>query len=340
MARLLDVLIALAPVVAFLAALALMDTFRLVPSRTIAVAGAYGAATAILALWLHQWLRVAQGVPAAVITRYVAPFTEETMKAVLVAVLVASSRIVFPVEAAVLGFAIGTGFALIENLVYLHAMPEAPLIVWIVRGFGTAVLQGATTAIFAMIAKAAADKYPARMPLVMAPGLIGVMLIHSAFNHRLLPPLAQALLVLIVLPLVMLWVFAKSEAATREWIGAGMDLDFVLLDLMTSGHFEATRFGRYLAELRARMPGAVVADMFCLLRIELELSVQAKALLMARDAGVEVPVDADLGAALAEREALQRSIGKAGRLAIEPLRVTSGRDLWNQRLLQNRAAGR
>jgi hypothetical protein len=106
---------------------------------------------------------------------------------------------------------------------------------------------------------------------------------------------------------------------------------------MTSQHFEATRFGRYLAELRARMPGAVVADMFCLLHIELELSVQAKALLMARDAGVEVPIDEDLAAALAERDALQRSIGKTGLLAIDPLRVTTGRDLWHQRLLQNRA---
>ena len=37
--------------------------------------------------------------------------------------------------------------------------------------------------------------------------------------------------------------------------------------------------------------------MFCLLRLELELSVQAKAMLMAREAGLEVPVDDDLPAA-------------------------------------------
>jgi hypothetical protein len=167
---------------------------------------------------------------------------------------------------------------------------------------------------------------------------LAVSLVHSAFNHRVLPPVAQALVVLIVLPLVVLWVFQRSEAATREWIGAGMDLDLVLIDLMTSEHFEATRFGRYLTALRARMPGPVVADMFCLLRIELELSVQAKALLMARDAGMELPIDADLAAALAEREALMRSIGRTGLLALEPLRVTSGRDLWHQRLLHNRGA--
>jgi RsiW-degrading membrane proteinase PrsW (M82 family) len=331
------VLVALTPVVVFLVALVVMDTFRLVSPRAIAGTAVYGAASAIAGLWLHSWLRDAYGIAPAVISRYVAPFTEEAAKAALMGALIAAGRIVFPVEAAVLGFAIGTGFALIENATYLRAMPDAALLVWMVRGFGTAMLQGATTAIFAMAAKALGDKYPRRWLAAMIGMWLAVAAIHSAFNHRWLPPVAQALIVLIVLPLVVLWVFARSEAATREWIGAGLDLDLVLIELMTSQHFEATRFGRYLAELRARMPGSVVADMWCLLRIELELSVQAKALLMARDAGVEVPIDNDLAAALAEREVLKRSIGKAGLLAIEPLRVTTGRDLWHQRLLQNRA---
>jgi protease PrsW len=334
------VLVALAPVIVFLIALVVMDTFRLVPPRAIALTAAYGAASALAALWLNTWLREAHGFAPSLISRYIAPFTEEAAKAAPLAVLIAAGRIVFPVEAAVLGFAVGTGFALIENATYLRAMPDAALLVWVVRGFGTAMLQGATTAIFAMAAKALGDKYPSRWPAAMVGAWLAVAAIHSAFNHRFLPPVAQALIVLIVLPLVVLWVFARSEAATREWVGAGLDLDLVLIELMTSQHFEATRFGRYLAELRARLPGPVVADMWCLLRIELELSVQAKALLMARDAGVDVPLDADLAAALAEREALKRSIGKAGLLAIEPLRVTGGRDLWHRRLLQNRAAAR
>jgi RsiW-degrading membrane proteinase PrsW (M82 family) len=330
------VLIALAPVVAFLALLSLMDTFRLVTRSSIARATVFGAAAAIVALWLHEWLRDAHAVTALAISRYIAPVTEEAAKASLIAFLIAGGRIVFAVEAAVLGFAVGTGFALIENLMYLHAMPDAPLIVWLVRGFGTAMLQGATTSIFAMIAKALADRYPDRMAMAMLPAWPTTVVIHSAFNHRLLPAVAQALVVLIVLPVVVLWVFSRSEKATREWVGAGMDLDLVLLDLMTSEHFETTRFGRYLSDLRARMPGPIVADMFCLLRLEIELSVQAKALLMARDADVHIPIDDDLHAMLAERDALRRSIGKTGLLALKPLQVTTERDSWHRRLLQQR----
>ena len=52
------------------------------------------------------------------------------------------------------------------------------------------------------------------------------------------------------------------------------------------------------------------------------------------EAGVDVPADDDLPAALDERDALKRSIGKMGLLALEPLQVTSDRDRWHRRLLR------
>ena len=53
-------------------------------------------------------------------------------------------------DAAIYGFAVGTGFALVENVYYLLSLPGAPAALWIVRGFGTAVMHGGTTAILAM----------------------------------------------------------------------------------------------------------------------------------------------------------------------------------------------
>ena len=123
-------------------------------------------------------------------------------------------------------------------------------------------------------------------------------------------------------------VFDRSEKATREWVGAGLDLDLELLDLVLSEHFQATRLGNYLRELRSRFEGPVVADMFCLLRLELELSVQAKARIMARNAGLEMPVDDDLHESLAEREfpaALDRSDGT-------PRAETAAGDFGSRRL--------
>jgi hypothetical protein len=200
------------------------------------------------------------------------------------------------------------------------------------------MLQGAATAIFAILAKTYADQHRDRLAFAFLPGLAAAMAIHSVYNHRFLPPVAQTLLLLVVLPLLVLWVYARSERSTRDWIGAGLDLDMELLSLVTSETFTVTQFGRYLQELRARMPGPVVADMFCLLRVELELSVQAKAMLLARQNGLEVPVDDDLAASLEERRYLQHSIGTVGLLALKPLQVTSYRDTWHRHLLQQRRA--
>jgi hypothetical protein len=131
----------------------------------------------------------------------------------------------------------------------------------------------------------------------------------------------------------MVMVFERSEAATREWVGAGLDLEIELLDLVRSAHFAGTRFGRYLHELRKRFGGLAAADMFCLLRLELELSIEARAMLIAREAGLEIPVTPDLRASLDELAYLRRSIGPTGLLALKPLQVTSGRDRWHRHLL-------
>ncbi len=74
--------------------------------------------------------------------------------------------------------------------------------------------------------------------------------------------------------------------------------------------------------------------MFCLLRLDLELAAQAKGLLMARSAGLALPADEELRAALDERSRLQQAIGRTGLLALEPLQVTSGRDHWHRHLLR------
>lgn len=329
-----NVVLALAPVVVFLAALALMDTFRLVRPATIAGAIAYGGGVAVLSLGFNESLIRSVLVAPTLVRHLIAPVAEESAKAALIGVLIATARIAFLVDAAVEGFAVGAGFALVENVWYLGSLADTSPALWLVRGFGTAILQGATTAIVAIVARTWADRHPSRTAFACLPGLAIAIAIHGAFNANVLPPVAETLVLLIALPVLVIFAFERSEKATREWIGAGLDLDLALHELMHSDGFAFTRFGRYLEELRTRMPGPIVADMFCLLRLDLELSIQAKAMLMAREAGVELPPSPDTTAALDERRFLQESIGVAGLLALQPLQVTSDRDVWHRHLLK------
>jgi hypothetical protein len=106
-----------------------------------------------------------------------------------------------------------------------------------------------------------------------------------------------------------------------------------MLEYIESGHVEDTPVGTYLASLKI-VPGPVLADMLCLLRINLELSLRAKGLLIARAAGVEIPPGEDVRANFEEMKFLERSLGKTGRMALLPLLRTSSRDLWQLHMLE------
>ena len=144
---------------------------------------------------------------------------------------------------------------------------------------------------------------------------------------------------MILLPPIVIAVFDRSERITREWVGDGLDLDIELLQLVKSSHFGNTRLGRYLNELKSRFSGPIVADMFCLLQLDLELSIRARGMLMAREEGLDVPADEALRAQLDERAYLEKSIGRTGLLALRPLQVTSERDDWHQFLLRQSRKG-
>jgi protease PrsW len=334
-----SVVAALLPVLVFLAVLLCMDSFKLVPFRAVVVALCAGAVSALAALALHDWLLPASGLSPKLFSRYVAPVTEETLKAIYVVIVLRQRRLGFLVDAALVGFSVGTGFALVENIDYLRTVHDARLALWLVRGFGPAILHGAMTGLFGMLAKSLSDRHPERGMLVLAPALGVVVVLHSLFNHFPMPPVLATCVLLIALPVVVTIAFERSERATREWVGEGLDLDVELLNLVRSAQFGQTRLGAYLVQLRDRFPGPVVADMFCLLQVELELAIRAKGMLMAREAGLDVSVDQEVKRGLQELRYLRHSIGPTGLLALKPLRVTSERDDWHTYLLEQAGEG-
>ena len=328
-----NLLIAVLPVLLFLVGLLFMDSFKLVRPRTVLLAIGWGVLAAAFCLVLHESALLSP-VSDDALKRLIAPLTEETAKAAFVVWLLARRRLGFAVDAVIAGFAVGTGFALVENVDYLRTLKDAGVWLWIVRGFGTAVLHGTTTCVFALLARAMWERRGDRRARGILIAWLAAAGIHLAFNNLPLPPLLATLVLMLVMPVVVLAVYQRSEAATREWVTTGLDLDIELLQLISSDAFEHTRFGTYLREIRDRVRGPVAADMFCLLRLELELAVQAKATLMARQAGLQIPVDDDLRESLRELHYLETSIGRTGLLALAPLQVTSDRDRWHRHVMQ------
>lgn len=334
MSQLLELLVALAPVLAFLGLLRVLDSFKLVRMGSTLRSVVVGSLVALISWASNLGLGRGLGLQPEILSRYVAPAIEETLKAAYVVWLVRRARVGFQVDAAIHGFAVGAGFAVVENVYYMLNLPPQPVLVWVVRGLGTGIMHGSTTAIVAIVAKGLADRRASQSALWYVPGLAAAFVMHSAFNHFLLPALANAAVLLVGFPLLAYAVFDQSERATREWLGTGFDTDAQLLEQVMSGELRETPVGRYLHGLRTSLPPAVVGDMLSLLQLQLELSMRAKGMLLAREAGLHVAPGPEIQAKLEELRWLERAIGPTGRLALHPVLRTSSRELWQLYVLQ------
>jgi RsiW-degrading membrane proteinase PrsW (M82 family) len=321
------------PVVAFLISLILLDSYKLIRFRSVATAVIFGFGAGIASFAIGTLVLARGGIAPDSYARWVAPPLEESLKLCYVAWLIRGKRIGFMVDAAIYGFAIGAGFAILENVYYLRALATPNVLLWIVRGFGTAVMHGGTTALAGIIALGFIERERARGFAALIPGLALATLIHSLYNYGLLDPVLSALCVVVVLPLVMMLVFYRSERGLKDWLGIGFDSDSQLLEMITTGMIAETRIGRYLLSLKTRFPGEAVADMLCLVRLHVELALKAKGILLMREAGFDVKPDSEVREKFDEMRYLEKSIGRTGLLAIEPVLHWSSRDLWQLHIL-------
>jgi len=335
LAILAHILIGVMPVWGFLAALLYLDSYKLVRMRVVLAVVAYGLVAAAVCYFVNGYLSNGLDIDFRLYSRYVGPVIEELAKALVIVVLIRANRVGFLVDAAILGFAAGTGFAVVENVYYQHLVPGANVGTWIVRGFGTAIMHGGCTAIFAMAGLSMLECTPKLRLAAFLPGFALAVIVHSAYNHAFLPPMLSTLAVLIMLPPLLLAVFQGSERATARWLGGGFDADTQMLDSITSGHFSDSAAGRYLASLKTRFKGPIVADLLCYLRLHTELALRAKGILMMRESGFDAHLDEPTRAKLVEMRYLEGSIGKTGRLALMPLLHAGNKDIWQLKMLES-----
>lgn len=328
-------LVALLPVIVFLAALLWLDSYKLLAPSSVAAVIGVGAVMAAVSYPLNAFLLGRLDIGLLAFSRYVSPLTEELLKGLIVLALVRMHRIGFLVDAAIYGFAVGAGFALAENLYYLHLAAEAGMGTWIVRGFGTALMHGGTTALFAVMGLARVERAAHARAMHFVPGFVVAVLLHSGFNHLSHLPLLATLATMLTLPPALWLTFERSERSLRDWLGQGFDADARLLELIGGGSFAASPPGRYLASLRRSLPGALLADALCYLRLYTELSLRAKGILMMRENGFEPPpADEETRAKFTELRYLEKSIGATGLRALRPVLKLRRRELWQLYMLE------
>ncbi len=340
-------LIALLPVIMLLFLFDRLDVFNLIPMRMIGILLGVGGAIAALS-FLANW-RVMDGFPIGMsdYSRYVAPVIEEPLKAAPVLWLFARNRIGFKLDAAIAGFAVGAGFSAVENIWYVVMLPEANITAWLVRGFGTAIMHGGATALFAVIshemterqAEASAARYRFN-PLLFLPGLVTAILIHSVFNHFPNQPLLIMAATLLLIPATLFLTFARNETAARQWLRTDHARHVQLLAEIRGGHFTETSAAHALDALVAKLAPAQASAVMQHAALQVELVLRAEELILAAQEGAPAAItDADR-ANVRAFTASAHQIGAATSAALTAALGLSRNDLFELQRFQERAAAR
>src|SRR5688500_7669927 len=141
--------LALVPVLLLLALFVWFDAFKLMSLKEILLLLILGGFAAVASYPVSGRLIDTLPIGFSNYSRFVAPSIEEAINGVLVVALFRLNKIGFMLDAVISGFAIGAGFSVVENIIYLVRMPDYGAGTWLVRGLGTAVMHGTTLALLA-----------------------------------------------------------------------------------------------------------------------------------------------------------------------------------------------
>jgi len=327
-----EYIVALLPALVFLLVLVYLDSFKLVKNDTISYCVLWGVTCAVISIFLNDFLRTVLEMREEVLLMVVSPFVEETLKSFLLIFFLIRSKIVFRIDGAIYGFAIGTGFALFENIYLISVLNFDDIWIWVTRGFGTAIMHGGTTSILAILLIQAKEKHLNLLKYFMI-GLVVAVIIHSLYNYFLVSPVVSMVLIIVMISVVEIITLQVNERMLRDWLELEFASEVKLLGMIKKGEFLKTKSGEYLVSIRDNFSKLVVIDMLSYISLYLELSIKAKSNLMLNEVGMPGLKDKDIHFKLSELKSLEKNIGRTGLIAISPILRISKKNLIKWSLL-------
>lgn len=326
---LLEAPIGLVPVLMFLAVLLYFDSYRLISLNEMIVTLVAGLLAAGAGYFINGALLGVTGLSFDRYTYFVSPLVEEALKAAVLIFLFARNRVGFMIDAAIMGFSVGTGFAVFENVYYLYAFQgDAELGTWIVRGFGTAIMHGGTTAIFAMLSQSLIEKRGRSAFYLFLPGLLLAAVVHAIFNVLEGAPVVAMLAALVGLPPMFYLIFTKNEYAVHQWLVKDYASHEHLLEEINSGEFTHSEAGRFILSLTSKFSKEVIEHMFEYLKLHTQLVLRAEQITLAREKNEKIERRQQDHDDLLRLEELEKRIGSTAMMTLWPHMHFSRRELW------------
>lgn len=312
------------PIIIYLIILKLLDGFRMVRWFVFAACLGCGALSCALAAAIAWNADITSLMPAI----------EEVLKASFVVTLIARRRIVFFAEAMVYGAAIGGGFALLENCIYVHLNPDMLFGTALFRGIATSMLHMGCTAIFAVImllCKIWGAKSLPIYAIAPASAIIIPVAVHYIYNLHLLPEMVQLTITVIAFLFMFIGISGYNERRIYQWMDHSISYDIQLLSAIKQGQLTETKAGQYLISIRNQFDAEVFFDIVCFMQLYLELVVEGKSRMLLEQEGLAPPLTPEQQrihqAKVTELHTLRRNIGRIGEYILRPIITIKDTDL-------------
>ena len=335
--------LALVPVLILLTIFVWLDAFKLMNLKEILLLLLLGGLAALAAYPISG--RFIDTLPIGFnnYSRYVAPWIEEALKAIIMILLFRLNRIGYKLDAVISGFAIGAGFSVVENIFYLTFFPFYGAGTWLVRGLGTAVMHGTTLAVLAAFAQELAERENREAAgefnfhlWWFLPGYLIAVAIHTAFNQFPDQPLLAMMGAIVGAPVVLIAIFHFGQAEAERWLTAERAEHRAQVEALRSGRWPDSPAGRKIAALADRIGPEATRRIRRYWELQAWLIAEAEETLMEEAAG-DAEFDAkEIRAAFAELDGLKRALGRSAFSAMNALLPFSRNDYWEVSELRQR----
>lgn len=303
-----------------------LDLYGTGSRRAIAVSFFWGAISVLIAFAFYS--RAAKRIDMSSAALNVAPLLEETLKAVVLLYLVRRPGFTYFVDGAIYGFAVGIGFAVFENYLYIFQNLDAGISAALGRVLSTNLMHAGAGAIVGVaLGRSRFQRFSGRV-LHLFGGLLLAVLLHAAFNHLVTRSGGSALLLYAIAVGLSALAFTALTirhglAAEKSWIAETLGRG----DRITAAEVSATahlQSAASLLEPMAQLFGEEkAAQIEGLLRLQAQLGILRKTQVRAQQ-------DPDAYAALSQQIQLKQQEMEDARRAIGAYTMLSLRTLFPQ----------
>ncbi len=320
--------VALFPVVLYIFVVYTLDNFSLVGIRDLMLLVGAGLLAAAACFGLF---RLTDPFVSERVSDSLYPILEEAVKALPLWWLARRKKIAFFIDSVICGAAVGGGFSILENVLYL-LMGNLGIGTALFRGLEVALIHMGCSAIVAvalMFTVRLLERHHARLPVKKSDITMSLFLffvaaiLHILHNYLHPDPLLQFVVVFGSLGGLLVWVYQYDGDMIHRWLDRGLDKQVALMMDIQQGLLGETKTGQFLLSVKENFPAEVYFDIICYVQLYIELAVAAKSRFMTREAGLDEPLDEATRNRYLEQYAefknLEKALGQSAKMTVAPV---------------------